>query len=54
MIRHPEKIKRNNPTEIKKPNWEWGHYLLKYEKSKTWKKKGAEAANAILSVLSQK
>ena len=21
MIRHPEKIKRNNPTEIKKPNW---------------------------------
>ena len=21
MIRHPEKIKRNNPTELKKPNW---------------------------------
>jgi len=21
MIRHPEKLKRNNPTEIKKPNW---------------------------------
>ena len=21
MIRHPEKVKRNNPTELKKPNW---------------------------------
>ena len=21
MIRHPEKINRNNPTELKKPNW---------------------------------
>ena len=21
MIRHPEKVKRNNPTEFKKPNW---------------------------------
>ena len=21
MIRHPEKIKKNNPTELKKPNW---------------------------------
>ena len=33
MIRHPEKIKRNNPTELKKPNW----IKVKAPTSKTYK-----------------
>jgi len=33
MVRHPEKIKRNNPTELKKPNW----IKVKAPTSKTYK-----------------
>ena len=33
MLRHPEKIKRNNPTELKKPNW----IKVKAPTSKTYK-----------------
>ena len=33
MIRHPEKINRNNPTELKKPNW----IKVKAPTSKTYK-----------------
>ena len=33
MLRHPEKINRNNPTEIKKPNW----IKVKAPTSKTYK-----------------